>query len=275
MRIKTLLIIITSLFLMFLASSCVSVDRKSSLNADAFSDRNNTASNKVYSSIENYSHSYDNDSPGENTSQNAILSDGTWKTRTFVGFDFDASGTKDDIVEAQYTLDEDENNLVIINVVIENETVYSCKYGGSWYPTVYGGDLLHVGTDSIIVWLLNATSNYSASQVHVLHIQDNQLVEVLTILDCPETYSADYLASFLSSLFIIPEPENHFGLSGNVDSNYATFCTGVELIEVFVQGLPVNALKISHAIRDQFPYTIIYYSNSQWIIFDQNHDVEY
>ena len=205
------------------------------------------------------------------------------KTLTFSGFALDENGRYDDIVEATYILssfyyegklysDESVQSQVILNIKLSSGEEYTCQYDGSWYPTVFGADLYSDGTDALVVWLLNTTSTYSSSQVHVLKIIANELIEVLTVLDGSEEYDQSCLERNNDSLYIIPEPDDHFGLSYG---DHANRCTGVESVDIIVDNVSYYALKISHAVRDQFPYSILYYNGVQWEVAEQYHTVMY
>ena len=140
--------------------------------------------------------------------------------------------------------------------------------GDTFYFTPYflQADLLGIESDVIILVLPIFGSTYSASDVHVLKIEDDKLVEILTIMDS-SSGSGREIGEYGQTLFVIAQPADNFGIE-EYGYWYHDFCTGADI--VMVDGKA--ALRIRHLIREVIPYSVLLWNGQEWTISTQYAD---
>ena len=138
------------------------------------------------------------------------------------------------------------------------------EYFGYSTPYFLQADLLGNNSDVIILVIPIYGSTYDASDVHVLTIEDDKLIEILTILDTPITGNRDF-GEYEQTLFVIPQPADNFGLEYDW---YYYFCTGASLVTVDGKA----ALRIRHLMREVIPYSVLLWDGQEWAVSMQYAD---
>lgn len=149
-------------------------------------------------------------------------------------------------------------------------------YLGNWNTQIFSEDLFRDGSTALVVLLTDKTSNYLASQIHVLKTDGTTVEEVFTVVERPE-YEGEL---YKKTLFIVPEPDDRFGYpkEGYDDAyNYygsgcsSAYCTGVRIVQTEADGQVVNALMINHSTKAP-AYSIVYFDGSEWKVLKQGSD---
>jgi len=138
------------------------------------------------------------------------------------------------------------------------------EYFGYFNPYFLQADLLGNSSDVIILVIPIYGSTYDASDVHVLKIEDDKLIEILTILDTPIEGNRD-ISEYEQTLFVIPQPADNFGLEHDW---YHDYCTGASIVTVDGK----TALRIRHLMKEVIPYSVVHWNGQEWTVAMQYAD---
>lgn len=189
-----------------------------------------------------------------------------------VGFNLDQDGTMDDMVYVVEHSTETPDEKKTVTIKMGNGNVFEREYPGYWNVSISCEDLLGDGTNCLIIWTQNKTSNYGASNVYVLRTDGQTLDDVFTVLDCYNDLPGGVPKEYINSLFIVPEPADHFGYTDNPNGNDSVFCSGVELMTMEIDGQSSRALKIQHYVLGRMGYSIVYFDGTAWVVYKQGRD---
>lgn len=129
-------------------------------------------------------------------------------------------------------------------------------------------DLNGDGNDEIILFVPNATSNYDATNIHVLRIDGDGLTEILTLLD---SHQEQELITFKDSLHTIPRNAMGTELPLAVTTERGTLCTGAKL----VPSSDGTDLCVYGFSKTTMPYSIIRWNGRAWYVTEQAEPSDY
>lgn len=259
-------------------SDSVSSDHTVDIQGNAGDVQDNTESTQDKAAIKNI---FGTVQIGDN-----VTVDQTNNDISLSGLTLDGQGKKDDSLEVVTQLDNNSTPVEnILKVILGDNRELEKVYEGNWSKTIYTADLLSDGTEEIVLLLRDRASDYGASELHVLKIQNDNLEEILTIVDEPGALSAQQKDKYETSLFLIPWPKDNFKLSDNYAQDYVSICTDGSLIDINMDGTTKKGIKISHfggqsqldAYRSMYgrklyPYSVIVWDGNEWTVTEQEVD---
>lgn len=174
--------------------------------------------------------------------------------------DFEGDGIATDSLTVEQSLEGEKYSLITVKLDSGLSTSIKYPFRSSLkdFITVQTDKLHYTDRDSIIIEITDETSNYGSTDIHVLHVinENNEvrLIEDLTILDNMEE-SLDYEV-YKDTTFILP-------------MCLVTITEKDELIS-YMEAIQKNALKVtvfdSHTKENIASY--IYWDGSKWRLFE-------
>lgn len=93
------------------------------------------------------------------------------------------------------------NRPLELQVTLNDKTTLTKEFGSNYYSIIYTSDFCNQGKEQIALILRDKTSNYCDSELHILEVSNNELIETLTITDDSISSGLENNSDFFTSLY--------------------------------------------------------------------------